>query len=172
VGKVTNIKLADNGLADATIAIDSQYAPVPANTKAILRQKTLLGETYVELTPGNGAGPQLPEGGSLPEAQVANSVQLDEIFRTFNAKTRANFQVWMQQSALAFNGRGADFSAAIGELPPFLETGDRLLRVLDTQRVAVKQLVNTVNSYQTGTKAGIEKSAFLATKPKVLGSVR
>ncbi len=141
VGKVTGIKLADDGLADATIAIDPEYAPVPANTKAILRQKTLLGETYVELTPGNGAGPKLPEGATLPRAQVANSVQLDEIFRTFNAKTRANFQVWMEQSALAFRNRGADFSAAIGELPPFLETTDRLLRVLDTQKLAVKQLV-------------------------------
>ena len=141
VGKVTNIKLGDNGLADATIAVDSQYAPVPANTKAILRQKTLLGETYVELTPGNGAGRMLPEGGTLPQAQVANSVQLDEIFRTFNAKTRANFQVWMQQQAAAFRGRGADFSAAIGELPTFFETTDRLLRVLDTQRLAVQQLV-------------------------------
>jgi phospholipid/cholesterol/gamma-HCH transport system substrate-binding protein len=141
VGKVSDIKLADDGLADATISIDAQYAPVPANTRAILRQKTLLGETYVELTPGNGAGPMLPEGATLPKAQVANSVQLDEIFRTFNAKTRANFQVWMQQQALAFKGRGADFSAAIGELPPFLETTNRLLRVLDTQRLAVKQLV-------------------------------
>ncbi len=141
VGKVTNITLSDDGLADATVSIDPQYAPIPENTRAILRQKTLLGETYVELTPGDGAGPQLAEGATLPEAQVADSVQLDEIFRTFNARTRANFQVWMQQQAAAFKGRGADFSAAIGELPPFLETTDRLLRVLDTQRLAVQQLV-------------------------------
>ena len=36
---------------------------------------------------------------TLPEAQVADSVQLDEIFRTFNARTRQAFQVWMQGAA-------------------------------------------------------------------------
>src|SRR3954454_20506671 len=50
VGKVKTIKLARNGLNEATIQIDSKYAPISRDTKAILRQKTLLGETYVELT--------------------------------------------------------------------------------------------------------------------------
>ena len=41
------------GYADATIELDAAYAPIPDDTRAILRQKTLLGETYVELTPGS-----------------------------------------------------------------------------------------------------------------------
>jgi len=44
-------------------------------------------------------------------------------------------------AALAFRGRGADFSAAIGELPPFEGSANRVLRILDTQRLAVRQLV-------------------------------
>src|SRR6476660_2133748 len=63
VGKVKSVNLGDNGLADASIEVDSQYAPIPVDTRAILRQKTLLGETYVELTPGNRDGAKLPEGG-------------------------------------------------------------------------------------------------------------
>ena len=43
----------------------------------MLRQKTLLGETYVELTPGTDEGEPLPEGGHLPVAQVGEAVQLD-----------------------------------------------------------------------------------------------
>ena len=35
------------------IELDEQYAPIPADTKALLRLKALLGETYVELSPGN-----------------------------------------------------------------------------------------------------------------------
>jgi phospholipid/cholesterol/gamma-HCH transport system substrate-binding protein len=142
VGKVKSISLADNGLADATIEVDSQYAPIPVNTRAILRQKTLLGETYVELTPGNRGGPTLPEGGTLPTAQVSQAVQLDEIFRTFNARTRQAFKVWMQGSAAALTHRGADLSAAIAELGPFAEETNRLLRVLDSQQHAVTGLVH------------------------------
>ncbi|MDX6607052.1 MAG: phospholipid/cholesterol/gamma-HCH transport system substrate-binding protein [Solirubrobacterales bacterium] len=145
VGKVKSINLANSGpnrdLAVASIEIDTPYAPIPADTRATLRQKTLLGETYVELTQGNKNGPKLPEGGTLPKAQVEPSVQLDEIFRTFDAKTRASFQTWMQQLAIASAGRGADLSAAIANLAPFAEDANKVLRVLDTQQGAVQQLV-------------------------------
>jgi phospholipid/cholesterol/gamma-HCH transport system substrate-binding protein len=145
VGKVKSIDLANSGpnrdLSVATIEIDSRYAPIPANTRAMLRQKTLLGETYVELTQGDRDGPKLAEGGTLPRAQVQPSVQLDEIFRTFDARTRAAFQTWMQQLAIATAGRGADLSAAIANLEPFAEDANRLLRVLDTQQGAVQQFV-------------------------------
>ena len=100
VGKVKSIELSNKGdYADAVIELDSPYAPIPDNTRAILRSKTLLGETYVELTPGSKSAPSLPEGGSLPPAQVASSVQLDEVFRTFGKQTRQNFKAWMQGSA-------------------------------------------------------------------------
>jgi phospholipid/cholesterol/gamma-HCH transport system substrate-binding protein len=145
VGKVKSIDLANSGpnkdLALATIELDSSYAPIPANTRATLRQKTLLGETYVELTPGSRDAPKLAEGATLPRAQVEPSVQLDEIFRTFDPRTRAAFQTWMQQLALASSGRGADLSAAIANLAPFAEDANRVLRVLDTQQGAVQQLV-------------------------------
>jgi phospholipid/cholesterol/gamma-HCH transport system substrate-binding protein len=145
VGKVKSIDLANSGpnkdLAVATIEIDSPYAPIPEDTRAMLRQKTLLGETYVELTPGNRDGPKLAEDGTLPRAQVQPSVQLDEIFRTFDTRTRASFQSWMQQLAIASAGRGADLSAAIANLEPFAQDANRVLRVLDTQQGAVQRLV-------------------------------
>jgi virulence factor Mce-like protein len=145
VGKVKSIDLANSGpdkdLGVATIEIDSRYAPLPANTRAMLREKTLLGETYVELTQGDRDGPKLAEGATLPKAQVQSSVQLDEIFRTFDARTRAAFQTWMQQLAIASAGRGADLSAAIANLEPFAEDANKVLRVLDTQQGAVQQLI-------------------------------
>jgi phospholipid/cholesterol/gamma-HCH transport system substrate-binding protein len=146
VGRVKEIELADEGpnrdLAVATIELDNRYAPIPENTRAQLREKTLLGETYVELTQGDDDSPSVPEGGSLPPAQVTPSVQLDEIFRTFDSRTRLAFQTWMQQAAVATAGRGADLSAAIANLEPFAEDANRVLRVLDTQENAVKGLVN------------------------------
>jgi virulence factor Mce-like protein len=142
VGKVKSVELNDEGRADATIELDSDYAPIPADTRAMLRTKTLLGETFVELTPGDAQGPTLEEGGRLPEAQVADSVQLDEIFRTFDQRTRGAFRVWMQGTAKALRGRGPDLSAAIAELAPFADETDRLLRVLDSQRLAVRRFVH------------------------------
>jgi len=141
VGKVQNISLAPNGRqALARVAIDNKYAPLPESTRAVLRTKTLLGETYIELTPGSQDGPQLADGGTLPEANIAESVQLDEIFSTFNPETRAAFQAWMQEAAVAINGQGQSLSYAIGEFEPTFTDFDKLFRVLDTQRLAVAQL--------------------------------
>lgn len=141
VGKVQKIELAPNGKqALATAAIDDRYAPLPASTRAILRTKTLLGETYIELTPGSREGEELEDGATLPEANVAESVQLDEIFRTFNAQTRAAFQHWMQEAAVAINGQGENLSYALGGLEPTFTEFDKLFRVLDSQRLAVNQL--------------------------------
>jgi phospholipid/cholesterol/gamma-HCH transport system substrate-binding protein len=141
VGKVQKIELSPEGnQALATAAIDARYAPLPESTRAILRTKTLLGETYIELTPGSREGPELDDGGILPEANVAESVQLDEIFRTFNAQTRAAFQEWMQEAAVAINGQGQSLSYALGSLDPTVTEFDQLFRVLDSQRLAVGQL--------------------------------
>ncbi len=141
IGKVKVVDLGDDGLAQAELEIQPAYAPIPSDSQATLRQKTLLGETYVELTPGSGGREMIAEGGSLDEAQVADSVQLDEIFRAFDDRTRGAFQTWMQGQAAALEGRGDDLSLAIASLDPFAEEADRVLRVLDSQRLAVRRLV-------------------------------
>jgi phospholipid/cholesterol/gamma-HCH transport system substrate-binding protein len=141
VGKVQSIALAPNGRqALATVDVEDKYAPLPESTRAILRTKTLLGETYIELTPGDSEGPELADGGVVPEANIAESVQLDEIFRTFDPETRAAFQSWMQEAAVAINGQAQSLSAALGEFEPTFTDFDKLFRVLDSQRLAVSQL--------------------------------
>ncbi|MEX0973416.1 MAG: MlaD family protein [Solirubrobacterales bacterium] len=141
VGKVQTIEQSPDGKqAQATVYIDDKYAPIPRGTRAILRTKTLLGETYVELSPGDTQGPQLHDGDTLARANVAESVQLDEIFRTFDERTRADFQEWMQEGAVAISGQGQSFSNALAEFEPFFSEFDRIFRLLDTQRLAVKQL--------------------------------
>ncbi len=141
VGKVQDIVLGPDGKqAVAKVAIQDKYGPIPRDTRAILRTKTLLAETYIELTPGDRDGPPLPDGGTLAPAQVAESVQLDEIFRTFDPQTRAAFQTWQQEAAVAIEGRGQDLSYAFGELEPTFTQADRIFRLLDSQRLAVNRL--------------------------------
>ena len=117
VGRVKTIE-PDNetGRSIVVIELQSRYAPMPSDARAILRQKTLLGETYVELTPGSRDAEPVPEGGSLPESQISDTVQLDEIYRTFDPETRAAFQTWMQEQARGISGYGRDLNDALGNL--------------------------------------------------------
>ena len=140
VGKVKEIESTDEGSV-ATIELQERFAPLPRDSRAILRQKTLLGETYVEISPGTRGSGMLPEGGSLRRGAVSPTVELDEIFRAFDERTRRDFQVWMQTLATGVRGRGRDISNALGNLAPFAEDTNRLLTVLNSQEGAVSALV-------------------------------
>jgi virulence factor Mce-like protein len=143
VGKVKTIQTDKHtGRSDATIELKVGYAPLPKDSKAILRQKTLLGETYVELSPGNKANGYIKEDGTLSAAHVSPTVELDEIFRAFDAKTRESFRQWMQQQAAGIKGRGQDLNDALGNLAPFAEDTSRLLTILNSQEGAVRRLVS------------------------------
>jgi phospholipid/cholesterol/gamma-HCH transport system substrate-binding protein len=143
VGKVKTIEPdKQTGRSDVEIELESRYAPLPSDARAILRQKTLLGETYVELTPGSADAPKLAEGGSLREGQVSDTVQLDEIFRTFDADTRQAFQTWMQEQGRGIGPYGRDVNDALGNLGPFAEDAARLVDILNRQEGAVRDLVS------------------------------
>ena len=143
VGRVKSIEPdKESGRSIVVIELQSRYAPMPSDARAILRQKTLLGETYVELTPGSSDAEPVPEGGSLAESQISDTVQLDEIYRTFDAETRAAFQTWMQEQARGIGGYGRDLNDALGNLGPFAEDAAELVDILNRQEGAVTGLVS------------------------------
>ncbi|WP_205699481.1 MlaD family protein [Conexibacter sp. SYSU D00693] len=147
VGKVRDKQLAPEGNRTlATLEIDPGFSPLPRDVRATLRQKTLLGETYVELTPGTRAGPTLREGSRLPDARVQATVELDEVIQAFDPATRTAFRTWQQELAKGIERRGADLSGAIGTLPAFSRSATALLQVLDGQEDDVRRLVRNTGS--------------------------
>jgi phospholipid/cholesterol/gamma-HCH transport system substrate-binding protein len=140
VGKVVKL----DGTRDrtlATVQINPRYAPLPSDVRATLRQKTLLGETYIELTPGTPRAPKLKEGGRLAQGNVQGQVELDQIFQSFDARTRADLGTWLQQWGRAVDGRGEDVSGAVGGLPVLTDRAAGVLGIMDRQSDAVRRLV-------------------------------
>ncbi|HEX8074210.1 MAG TPA: MlaD family protein [Thermoleophilaceae bacterium] len=143
VGKVRQKELnkGANG-TKVTLQIDPKFTPVARDTRAILRQKTLLGETYVELTPGNRRRGTLEDGATLADAQVEGTVELDEILRIFDPDTKDAFRHWVAESAEQIKqGGGKDLNSALGNLGDFAESGAGVLSVLDKQHTAVRSVV-------------------------------
>jgi phospholipid/cholesterol/gamma-HCH transport system substrate-binding protein len=149
VGRVTGL---EPGLAStrATIEIDHQYAPIAATSKAILRAKTLLGETYIEITPGNSRDPRLKDDGVLPSSQVLPTTELDEILRALDPATRKDLQKLLGGLSHGLRGRGQDINQAVGNLAPFAEDSGHVLRVLDSQHHAVERLVRDTGQVLDG----------------------
>jgi phospholipid/cholesterol/gamma-HCH transport system substrate-binding protein len=144
VGHVISLSLGKDGRTHATLEIAGQYAPIRADMHAILRQKTLLGETYVQLIPEHGGriGPFLGDGKQLADSNVEPSVTLDDILSAFDPKTRKDFQVWQQSVAEGITGKGEAINADFAQLEPFVEHTNKLLTVLNAQEGAVRDLVH------------------------------
>jgi phospholipid/cholesterol/gamma-HCH transport system substrate-binding protein len=143
IGRVKTKELNEGAVRTTVeMEIKNNFAPLPEDTKAILRQKTLLGETYVELSQGSKDAEELEDGGTLPDASVTPTVELDEIYDAFDEPTRKAFADWVRELTAAIkNDRGEDLNDAFGNLAPFAHDGADLLQVLDEQRTAVRHLV-------------------------------
>lgn len=143
VGTVKSKALAPGGRRTLVeLELDEEYAPIPESTRAILRQKTLLGETYVELSPGGREARPLADGGRLATSQVEPTVELDEIFSTFDRPTRRAFRDWLAGMSEAVRGDAAEnLNDAFGNLDGFAADGADLLRVLDEQQLATRALI-------------------------------
>jgi phospholipid/cholesterol/gamma-HCH transport system substrate-binding protein len=142
VGKVITKSLDPQGNRTiATIQMQNQFGPIHKDARAILREKTILGETYVELTPGTPHTPIIPDGGLLSRSNVEPAVQLDQIFNALDAPTRHAFQQWQQQLAKLVRNNDQNLNSVLGNLPSFAADATDLLQVLDVEHTSVVNLV-------------------------------
>jgi virulence factor Mce-like protein len=149
VGKVVAVKQAGER-TDATMELERAYAPIPSDAHAILRQKTLLGETFVALSPGSRAAPKLKDGGTLAPANVAQTQGVDDVLSSFDEPTRKAFTRFLDELSVGFAGRGPDLNAALGNTGTTLDDLSRIVTVLDHQRGDVRKLISQAGAVLDG----------------------
>ena len=140
VGKVVKVDPSPNATM-ATIQLERKYAPLSAQSRATLRDKTLLGQTYIDLTLGRKGGETVPDGGLLDARNVKPTTQLDEILNTLDPYTRQAYRTWQQGVSKAVDDRGDELNNAVGNLPEFVDAGGDLFEVLDEQKQSLAALV-------------------------------
>jgi phospholipid/cholesterol/gamma-HCH transport system substrate-binding protein len=141
VGHTISLKAQPNGRTQVVIEVGSQFAPLHRTDRVILRQKTLLGETYVQILPGPRSSAVLPDGAQVSDANVEPVVTLDDILSVFSPEVRHAFQVWMQSLAVGVKNQGEAINASFAELNPFVEHANRLVTLLAAQEGALRGVV-------------------------------
>jgi len=160
VGKVQSLSLPPEGNAtEVEIELDPEYAPLRSDARAILRQKTLLGETFIELTMGSDSAEPVPDGGVLDRSRTVESTQIDEIFDGFDQETRTSFQRWMQNAAISIRGRDADLSNAFANLGPFTTDATETLELLRRQDQELSGLIRDTGTVFRAFSAGDQELA-------------
>jgi phospholipid/cholesterol/gamma-HCH transport system substrate-binding protein len=142
IGKIKALEQAPRGNKTlVTVELERKYAPLDADARVIQRQKTILGEKYLELVRGAPGGPTVKENGRLPDAAVEDTVELDEVLGILDEPTRDFFRAWQQNTGKAVEGRGDDLNDSFGSLPRFVASGKDVLEVLNGHDRAVRRLV-------------------------------
>jgi phospholipid/cholesterol/gamma-HCH transport system substrate-binding protein len=170
VGKVVKVKPA-NGRFEATIELKRRYAPIPEDARATTRIKTLLGETFVELTPGSPTAPKLPEDGILKASNIGEPQAVDQVLGAFDKETREEFKDFLADLSVGLKGRGDDLNAILGNATPAAEELDRLVETADRQQPAVKALIRDAGSALTaiGERSG-DVQALVRSGNTLLGA--
>lgn len=147
VGTVKLIEaIPETGRSNVTVQMLPEYSPIPMDSRAMLRSKTLLGETYLEITPGDPEGPFLPDDGMLARGNIKPSVELDEIIQAFDPRTRAAWQVWQQQQAIAGLGRGRDMNDAFAEFAPLEQEVTVLGQTLNNSAPQLSRMISSTGT--------------------------
>ena len=91
IGSITDIVLDDDANAVVTMKVEDNFAPLHDGTTATIRATSLSGiaNRYISLKPGPNSGSKIADGGRIGTDNTSAPVDLDVLFNTLDAKTRA-----------------------------------------------------------------------------------
>src|SRR6185503_2673293 len=130
VTKMAPVRLPNGRLgARLFVELDGNVPPVPVDSTFAVRPRSALSLKYLELVRGDSRH-VVPNEGHVGTEHANNPVELDELVRTFDSRTRNGQRKTFRYGAEALYGRGADINSAIHQLPPFLRHLEPVARTL------------------------------------------
>jgi phospholipid/cholesterol/gamma-HCH transport system substrate-binding protein len=146
IGSIEEIRLRDDNLAEVTISVKEEFAPLHEGTTGVIRATSLSGiaNRYIALAPGPNNRRRLSDGARLNLERTTTIVDLDQLFNTLDPKTREHLQQVIRGSAAQYQGRGPQTNESARYFSPALSTSSRLVNeVLRDQRAFTDFLVNS-----------------------------
>ncbi|WP_233459060.1 MlaD family protein [Amycolatopsis acidiphila] len=138
VGKVAALQVTGD-VARVTVQLDSN-APLHAGATVQVRQKTLVDETFLEVT--DGRGPELANGASLPDGSAKPAVELNDVLVSLDGGTRQALAESLRSLGMATQDSRQDIDRALSGLGELGRNGKTALDALAAQSDDLKQLTS------------------------------
>lgn len=156
VGRVGDMQLLKNGVR-VVLSMKRGAPQIPADTDAVVANRSAVGEQYVDLRPRSDHGPFLTNGSVIPMSRTAIPVPVEQLLLHMdtlaNSVDRDNLRILVDELGKAFEGAGDDLNRLIDSgnllltraeqsLPQTLKLITDGQTVLDTQvasRSAIQQ---------------------------------
>lgn len=141
VGRVVKVSRHGNGTLVEMDITDDRVVPVPIDSRVTLRQRTPVGENYVEITPGKAAS-ALGGDDVLPISRADEYVDVDQLLSVLDGKERDAARILIQSAGRAVDGQGENLNTTLGEASKIVVDGGTLFGVLSEDRAQVARLVD------------------------------
>ena len=127
VGQVEKLELTDSGV-DVYLDIDNEYDRIPADAKAVVGNRSAVGEQYVELQPQSDGKPYLSDDAEIAventELPIRTDTLLTDISTTVGSVDRDALRTTVDELGKGFAGTGEDLQNIIDAGNSFIETAD------------------------------------------------
>ena len=143
VGEVTGIELNDQGMAELTVAIDDDFAPLHSGTTATIRWQGLTGTAnrFVDISPAPNFKPELADGATIGADRTTSIVEVDQLFNTFDERTRDGLDHFIKGFADWYQGQEANANESAQYFPAALAQATELFNELNRDSETFQELL-------------------------------
>jgi phospholipid/cholesterol/gamma-HCH transport system substrate-binding protein len=146
VGQVGKLRLTDDGV-DVVLDIDKDYADIPADTLAVVGNRSAVGEQYVELQPQTDDAPYLRDGSEIAKADTRTPLPtqklLGDISNTVGSVDQQALTTTVDELGQAFGGTGKD-------LQRIIDTGNAFIKEANANFDTTTALIRDGNTVLRG----------------------
>lgn len=126
VGTVGDLHLTDDGVL-VDLELNDGAPQVPSSARAVVANRSAIGEQYVDLQPSSDQGPFLEDGSLIARQDTAVPVPVEDLLASTNALVRSvpldALNTTVTELGKAFDGRGDDLQVLVDSVNSFTETG-------------------------------------------------
>ena len=109
VGRVGDLRLTGSGVSVA-LKIEDGAPKIPADTLAVIANRSAVGEQYVDLQPRGAGGPYLIDGSPIPRSRTRTPLPVTDLVlgldRLVNSVGKDDLRVTVDELGKAFSGTG------------------------------------------------------------------
>jgi phospholipid/cholesterol/gamma-HCH transport system substrate-binding protein len=148
IGDVADVGVED-GRGVVTFQIERQYLPIYKDATILMRPTTGLKDMFFELDPGTAKAGEFEEGETVPVANTAPDVNLDEILAGLDADTQAYLRLLLVGAGEGLNGRDRELGKLLGSLGPINRDLAKLNSEVAERKENLARLIHNFNLLTT-----------------------
>jgi phospholipid/cholesterol/gamma-HCH transport system substrate-binding protein len=154
VGRVVDLRLSDTGVA-VELDIDDTAPPIPAKTRAVIANRSAIGEQFVDLQPDDGAPPYLADGSEIPLLRTTLPPRTERVLANLDGLVTSvpidSVRTVVEELGTAFDGSGPQLQRLLDGGGAFVDTATEHL----PETVGLLENANTVLATQEEQSAEI-----------------